>query len=150
MRLMLLALACLLVGAPAAAQTGRATVVDGDTIRLGDVRVRLWGIDAPERHQVCTTAAGKPWRCGEAPTAALRGLVGNRTVSCTQRTTDRYQRPVAVCTVNGADVGAAMVRQGMALAFRRYSGDYVAIEDDARTRRAGIWSGAFDDPAAWR
>lgn len=54
----------LAAGGPAAAQSGRATVIDGDTLEVAGVRVRLWGIDAPESRQTCLRAE-PPYPCGQ-------------------------------------------------------------------------------------
>jgi endonuclease YncB( thermonuclease family) len=84
-------------------------------------------------------------------TAALRALVGGYDLTCAAVAVDRYGRTVAMCTVNGQDVGAAMVRQGWALDFERYSrGAYAAEQLAAEQARRGLWSGAFIPPREWR
>ena len=134
---------------PAAAQDGRAVVVDGDTLEVAGLRVRLWGIDAPESRQACR-AAGVEYPCGQRATVHLRTLVAGREVRCAPRARDRWGRVVAVCRVEGLDLGAAMVRDGWALAFVRYSRDYVSEEAVARGTRRGLWAGTFVAPWHWR
>ena len=77
-------------------------------------------------------------------------LVANASVTCEQRDVDRYGRIVAVCHAGGTDVGGAMVYYGLALAYRRYSTDYVTSEDGAREARRGMWQGSFVKPWEWR
>lgn len=129
--------------------TGIPRVTDGDTIRIGNTRIRLHGIDAPEKRQTCT-ADGKAWRCGDAATDAFRDAIGGLAVTCTKRDTDRYGRVVAVCWAGAVELGAWMVRQGWAVAYRRYSMDYVADENVARAGRRGLWRGEFVMPWVWR
>ena len=129
---------------------GPVRVIDGDTLEISGERVRLFGIDAPEHDQRCTDAAGRPWACGTRATEALRDLVQGRAVRCSGEEQDRYGRLVARCTVAGRDLGAAMVRDGMAFAYRRYSLDYVAEEGRAKAARRGIWAGAAENPAEVR
>jgi len=136
----------------AEAISGKPRVVDGDSLKFGSVSVRLHGIDAPETNQTCLRAAVS-WPCGFEATAALRGLIENHWVDCTRRDKDRYGRIVAVCTVGGAegiDLNREMVANGWAVAYRRYSPDYVAEEDKARKAGRGIWSGDFVEPEQWR
>jgi hypothetical protein len=57
---------------------------------------------------------------------------------------------LATCTADNEDVGKWLVREGWALAFRRYSSAYVAEEDAARQARRGLWAGAFIAPWDWR
>jgi endonuclease YncB( thermonuclease family) len=136
-------------GAPPLQLIGRALVVDGDTLDLGDQRIRLNGIDAPESAQWCT-ANGRTWPCGREATVALSRLVEGRQVRCEPRGSHR-ERVVAVCTVDGRDVARLMVEQGWALDWPRYSyGAYAAAEATARTARAGIWRGEFTKPWEWR
>ncbi|MGU3339028.1 thermonuclease family protein [Methylobacterium mesophilicum] len=129
---------------------GRASVTDGDTVVIRGTRIRLHGIDAPESAQVCEDATSKEYRCGQAAALALSDRIGEANISCEPKDTDRYGRSVAVCRKGGEDLNAWMVAQGHALAFRRYSADYLGQEAEARTRKRGIWAGTFEDPADWR
>jgi endonuclease YncB( thermonuclease family) len=135
---------------PTGALTGTADVIDGDTLELGGTRIRLYGIDAPEMHQRCYDENGTADSCGQIAAAMLRQRIGGGAVACDPRDTDRYGRTVAVCRAGGADLNEWMVENGWAVAYRHYSLDYVAAEDDARARHAGIWAGRFENPRAWR
>jgi endonuclease YncB( thermonuclease family) len=151
----LLLAACLLGATPASAlaaeqvATGRTAVVDADTLELHGLRIRLAAVDAPEARQTCRRE-GESWPCGRRAAFALADLVGARPVTCRWRERDRYRRPVARCEVGGTDLGAWLVEQGWALAYRRYGDDYVAQEDRARAARRGLWAGTFVPPWAWR
>ena len=101
--------------------TGKPRVVDGDTVWIDDTKIRLHGIDAPETKQECYRVDGSPYRCGEAATDALRVLIGADPVRCEGDTLDRYKRLIAICYSGTADLNAEMVRQGWALAYRKYS-----------------------------
>jgi endonuclease YncB( thermonuclease family) len=124
-------------------------IIDGDTIVVDGEHMRLFGIDAPERGQVCTFV-GQPQRCGLMAAEALRGLIGSGTVSCERRSTDRYGRTVAVCSVAGRDIGRQMVYSGWAIASIRYSNMYIEVENEARGSRRGLWDGQFEKPEQWR
>jgi endonuclease YncB( thermonuclease family) len=130
--------------------TGVASVIDGDTLEIRGQRIRLHGIDAPESRQLCETAAGQRWRCGQQAAFALADRIGRRQVSCAVRDTDRWGRVIAVCTQDGVDLNGWLVRGGWAVAYRRYSRDYIPAETDARSARRNIWSGRFDMPWDWR
>jgi endonuclease YncB( thermonuclease family) len=123
--------------------TGPARVVDGDTIVVSGVRVRLEGIDAPEAGQTCHgPLPGEVWPCGTAAATALLRLIGTNDVSCRRHGLDRYGRMLGVCFLGQEDINATMVREGHAWAFTRYSMSYVGEEAQARARRVGIWQGA--------
>jgi endonuclease YncB( thermonuclease family) len=147
----LFAVAVSLECTPAAAVdlAGQASVIDADTIEIHGQRIRLFGIDAPEGRQTCELN-GQPYRCGQQAALALADYIGQRTVRCESRDIDRYQRVVSVCYVRGRDVGAWLVSEGWALAYRRYSLEYVDEEDGARTDRRGLWRGTFIPPWEWR
>jgi endonuclease YncB( thermonuclease family) len=130
--------------------TGRARVVDGDSLIVGASRIRLYGIDAPEGKQRCRDAQGHSYACGEAAHRALLDTIAGREVSCTP-VGSSHDRSVAVCTANGRDLSDAMVRSGHALELRQHSrGRYAAAEREARDARRGLWAGDFERPAEWR
>ena len=138
---------------PASAQdliVGVASVIDGDTIEIHDQRIRLFGIDAPESSQLCVRTTGERWRCGQQASFALADRIGRATVSCQPRDLDRYGRVVAVCFKGNEDLNRWMVANGWAVAFRRYSLDYVSDEAAARRGQINIWSGEFEMPWDWR
>ncbi len=123
--------------------TGRATVQDGDSLRIGEQRIILWGIDAPEEETTC--GGVRPDRQARA---ALRQIVGRRTLECEVREVDRHGRSVAVCRVQGRDVGATMVEQGWAREWPRYScGAYANQEAGARQAQSGVWRA--ECPTLW-
>jgi endonuclease YncB( thermonuclease family) len=131
--------------------SGRARAVDGDSLDIGSERMRLFGIDAPELHQFCRDGAGDDYACGRAAAQALADLVRGRAVTCTPLDHDRYERDVVRCSVDGRDIGEAMVRSGHAVELARFSrGAYTAAEREARAARRGLWAGSFEDPADWR
>jgi len=144
-----LALLLLALPVPAAEVGGVVRVVDGDSLRIGQVDVRLFGIDAPERGQTCERD-GKPWACGDWAAEALAALVRGRSVSCERLGTDRYGRMLGACRADGQDLNAALVRQGAAFAYRRYSTAYVVEERAARAAGRGIWAGTAEPPEAYR
>ncbi|AWB49095.1 nuclease [Gemmobacter aquarius] len=129
--------------------SGRARVVDGDTLAIGAEHVRLFGIDAPERDQTCDRG-GRPWACGRDATRALNALVGKARLVCEVQDRDRYGRAVSICAAGETDLAEALVEQGAAVAYRRYSLRYVAAETRARARRLGVWSGQMVLPEAYR
>jgi micrococcal nuclease len=89
-----------------------ALAIDGDTFKADGKRIRLWGIDAPERSEIGGTAA----------TIALQGLL-DRGVTCQAVDTDRYGRTVAMCFLrDGTDIACALVAMGVAEDWPRYSG----------------------------
>ncbi len=141
-----------LLATPAASEVvqGPARVIDGDTLAIGAVRLRLFGIDAPEAAQTCTDAAGKAWACGVVATERLRALVATGETRCEGEDVDRYGRLVARCHAGGREVNATLVREGLAEAYRKYSGAFVAAEEAARAARRGIWAGAHLSPEAAR
>jgi len=144
-------IAGLLLAAPAFADVlGRVAVVDGDTIDVAGVRVRLHGIDAPERDQICSDAAGLEWECGVWALEQVAARFGGEQADCRMVETDRYGRMVARCDVAGQDIGEALVAAGIATAYRAYSWDYDLTEKAAQIAGLGIWAGTVQEPAAFR
>jgi endonuclease YncB( thermonuclease family) len=131
------------------------SVHDGDSIRFGEIRIRLHGIDAPELSQTCQRddrfANTTLWTCGKSAREYLKELVVGGVI-CEQTDYDsRYKRPVAICyNTEGVDIGKRMVAEGWALAYRRYSDDYVGEETVAKHLAKGMWAHAFIKPWDWR
>lgn len=133
--------------------TGTAGVVDGDTIAVDHVKIRLAGIDCPEAAQTCRDAAGTDWPCGNAATEMTIRLVDRKQVTCEVGALDRYGRRLGTCHAGGTpgqSVNQALVRAGLARAFVRYSGEYLADEAAARDAKLGIWSGSHEAPWDYR
>lgn len=134
---------------------GRASVIDGDTLEIDGRRVRLEGIDAPETGQTCKTASGRSWPCGQDAAQHLADYVTGATIECRSLGRDKYGRTLANCARGPIDINAAMVRDGMAWAFVKYSEAFVAEEATARSKTIGVWQGDAIAPwdyrsGAWR
>lgn len=128
---------------------GRASVIDGDTMEVRGVRIRMQGIDAPESSQTCERD-GQPYRCGQQAANHLDGLAGGKSVRCLEETKDKYGRTVAVCFAGDLDLNGRMVEEGWAMAYRQYSTAYVPNEDRAKAAKKGVWAGTFQMPSDFR
>ena len=126
-------------------------ITDGDSLRSGDIRIRLHGIDAPELKQICQNDKGQDYKCGLMARDYLAEVLGPyATVKCDHIDTDRYNRLIMRCFHNGLDIASGMVRAGWAVAYRRYATDYVQDEAQARRAKRGLWAGRFETPETWR
>ena len=125
------------------------TVIDGDTIRLGDVKIRFSGIDAPEINQTCVASEGKV-ACGKISRDLLIEKVTNNKISCTDEGKDFYGRVLGECFVNGESLSAYLVREGFAFAYRQYSNKYIEDEEYAKFNKLGMWSMEFQYPWEYR
>ena len=125
------------------------TVVDGDTIKIGDVKIRFSGIDAPEINQTCVASEGKV-ACGKISRDILITKVTNNKISCTDEGKDFYGRVLGECFVNGESLSRYLVREGFAFAYRKYSDKFILDEDYAKSNRLGMWSMKFQYPWDYR
>jgi endonuclease YncB( thermonuclease family) len=131
--------------------TGQASVVDGDTLEIHGTRIRLWGIDAPETGQLCRGEDSLHYQCGAKSANDLDAFIARRPVACIPISLDRYRRTVATCSVDGADLGEWLVRNGLALDWPEYSHQrYDVIQRDAEHAGRGIWSGSYVEPWLYR
>jgi endonuclease YncB( thermonuclease family) len=130
--------------------SGIPRIVDGDTLTIGNTKIRLASIDAPESDQICLDANRQKWTCGIEARDHLVALIKDKTIDCVATGADAYGRTLAVCSVAGVNLNKWMVQQGWALAFTRYSKEYVPEEEAARAAGRGLWSGAFIAPWDWR
>ena len=113
------------------------TVHDGDTLRCGPDRIRLFGVDAPEVKRGKVPAQPLAYEARDLLISLTRGRVGCRVVD-----RDRYGRSVARCWSDASpDINAALIRSGLTTEYRRYSkGTYAAAEAQARAARRGAWA----------
>jgi len=142
-----LALAAGLLGKFATQEiSGDFRAIDGDSVRLGNREIRLFGIDAPEYRQMCAAAGGNQYPCGKQAAQHLRKLADGKDVICSGQETDKYDRLLAVCNVGDVELNRQMVLAGWAVSF----GAYEREESLAQSQTKGIWKGGFDLPKDWR
>jgi endonuclease YncB( thermonuclease family) len=135
---------------PATLISGRASVIDGDTIEIHGQRIRLWGVDAIESRQHCQLD-GRPWRCAQLVAFGLSARLDNQVVTCSPRDRDRYGRIVATCAVGGSDLGSWLVSEGLAFDYVYYSkGAYKGEQLKAQAEKRGVWRATFEMPWEWR
>lgn len=133
----------------AASASAKVHIIDGDTIDMEGKRIRLYGIDAPEIKQLCYKSDHQ-YPCGKYAQDALKRITISGNVRCVEKYYDFYGRIVAECFIGDTNINALMVEQGWAMAYRRYSKQYVFQENLARTKKRGIWQGEFDNPHKYR
>ena len=138
--------------------SGTAKVTDGDTIQIEGKKIRFFGIDAPEKKQQCK----KPWLtisfisfskdypCGQISTDKLKKKINNKLLICKWSNKDRYKRYIAECFKDKTNINAWMVRNGYAVAYRKYSKKFVSQEIFAKKEKLGLWSGTFMMPWDYR
>ena len=138
---------------------GKARVIDGDTIKIKNVNIRLFGIDAPEIKQSCKKIYlsiyifnfQKEYDCGQVSKKALSKKIQNdKEVKCVSSTKDRYGRHIGICYLKHLEINKWLVRNGHAVAYRKYSKKYVSEEEYARENKLGLWRGSFIRPEKWR
>lgn len=127
-----------------------AKVIDGDSIVVNGVEMRVEGIDAPEYKQLCQDENKQEYRCGIKAKEYMKNLLKNAEVHCKNLGVDRYKRQISVCYVGDKDINAEMVKAGWAVAYDRYNDAYVEIEKQAKKNKQGIWKGKFMKPELWR
>lgn len=123
----------------------KVKVIDGDTIHVGKLKYRFLGIDAPEMDQVCKKNQ-QDIMCGVIAKNALIEKINNSPVTCKIEEVDRYKRLVAECFVKEESLSRYLVRNGYAVAYRRYSIKFVEDEEYAKQNQLGLWSMTFDYP----
>ena len=137
---------------------GKVKVIDGDTVKIKNNKIRLSGIDAPELNQLCSKvflslsfiSFNKKYSCGKISTEKLTILLKNEIILCKVENIDRYKRKLATCYKNKLNINSWLVRNGYALAYIKYSKKYVLQEKEAKRDQLGIWQGTFENPWDWR
>jgi len=137
------AVAVLLLLAPAA---GAQTAIDGDTLEYKGVAVHLWGIDAPEKGQVCADG----WNAGQAASERLAEFLRAGEVLCTLKSGGDAGRVAAFCTAGGKDLSAEMAKAGMAWALTAETDAYTVQETEAMSAIRGVHAHACEKAWEWR
>ena len=140
---------CLFLFIGVAHAENSAKVIDGDTIHIGSKKYRFSGIDTPEMKQTCKKD-NQIVMCGVIARDALVKKINKQQVNCKEEEIDRYKRIVAECFVNNESLSKYLVRNGHAVAYRRYSMKFVEDEDYAKKNKLGLWSMSFDYPWDYR
>ena len=128
-------------------------VIDGDTIELRNLKIRLQGVDAPELNQRCQTSDGFLYDCGQKSAEKLKNLLertNDKVLKCKFLGEDIYGRIIADCFLGEIEINSWLVRNGLALAYRKYSRRYVSDERFAERNSLGIWNGHHIKPWNWR
>ena len=124
-------------------------VIDGDTIHIGKLKYRFFGIDAPEIKQICEKDNTKI-HCGVIAKNVLKNKIADKIPECIVKDKDRYQRLVAECFIGKESLSRFMVREGYAVAYSQYSKDFIEDEKYAKENKLGIWSMNFQIPSEYR
>ena len=138
--------------------SGEVEVIDGDTVKINGKKIRLFGIDAPEKNQICKKnwlsvsffTFNKNYYCGKVTTKKLKKFILNKEVKCIGNQIDRYNRLIAICYVRSKDINMWLVRNGLAVSYKKYSSKYLHQEKLAKKEKIGLWQGKFDMPWEWR
>ena len=141
--------------------SGVPKIVDGDTVHINENKFRLEGIDAPEMRQQCKKESFKisfligftfykDYNCGRVSKEKLITKIDATEIKCISSSKDRYKRYIATCFKGKTNLNQWMVRNGFAIAYRRYSKKYVPDEDFAKENKLGLWQGKFMSPEKWR
>ena len=127
-------------------QKASIRIIDGDTIYIGQNKIRFSGIDAPEIKQLCELN-NKVIKCGLIAKDFLEKKISINQVRCIpEKDLDRYGRILAECFVNNDSLSKYMVRNGYAFAFRKYSKKFIDDEEYAKTNNLGLWKTKFEFP----
>ena len=115
---------------------GKAIIIDGDTIKIKNEKIRFGGIDTPERNQTGHEFSKKK----------LKEKIARNIVTCVrEKNKDYWGRTVAECFVNGESISSFMVKNGYACDYVKYSKKkYAKDQKNAKTKKLGIWKMEFN------
>lgn len=132
--------------------SGKAYVLDGDSIRVSRKEVRLFGIDAPEYSQTCFNKKNMEYNCGLNSKEFLIKLIGGKKVNCLYAQKDKYDRFLAKCYLDNLSINEEIIKNGMAVVYNFTESDEVIdkLEEQAKNKKIGIWQGAFELPKNYR
>lgn len=132
--------------------SGKTSVIDGDSIKVGGKEVRLFGLDAPEYNQNCFDEKNKEYACGQVSRDFLAELAQKKEVKCMYAEKDKYDRFLGKCFVGEISINEELVKNGMAVIYNFTESDEKMdeLEEAAKKQKLGIWRGAFQLPKEYR
>ena len=93
----------------------------------------------------------KDYKCGEKSTLVLMKKLKDKKIECIlQNNKDRYKRYIGTCYIENQDINGWLVKNGHAIAYKKYSKKYVLYEEYAKKNKLGLWQGDFVEPEKWR
>ena len=135
---------------------GKAIVVDGDTVKINEKKIRFGGIDAPESYykgkkQTCIDDNKKVF-CGQISKEKLIEKIGNNSLNCKiEKNKDKYKRSVGECFLKDESLSVFMVRNGYAFDWPQYSkGKFANDQKYAKMNKLGFWNMKFEYPWEWK
>lgn len=129
---------------------GSATVVDGSTLAIDGVSVKLFGIVTPAPDATCWDAHEAPYACGRQVRAELTAHIGAEGLTCQRSGHSDDRLAKAVCRLGNEDLGDWLITRGYAMPTGDAPVSYRQAGDRAWGLRAGLWAGVFDEPTDWR
>lgn len=133
--------------------SGIAQALDGDSIILDKkYEIRLVGIDAPEYQQKCYNSNNYEYFCGKMAANFLKKAINGQYVECFYKKKDFYDRFLGNCYLQEVNINNMLLKNGMAIvySFQGNNNSLLKFEDEARTKKVGIWQGPFLEPRKYR
>tara|TARA_B100002052_G_scaffold296179_1_gene324072 strand:- start:221 stop:730 length:510 start_codon:yes stop_codon:yes gene_type:complete len=138
--------------------SGKAKITDGDTIVINQSKIRFFGIDAPEKKQICKKNYlkflifnfKKNYECGKVSSIKLKNKIKGKNIRCVVKKKDKYKRYLGICYLGKEDLSSWLVKNGYAVAYQKYSKKYLLDEQYAKNNTLGLWDGTFLRPEEWR
>ena len=136
--------------------SGKPKIIDGDTLKINNKKIRFSGIDAPESYffgkkQICILNKVDIF-CGILSKDKLVEKIVNQSIDCKIETNkDQFNRLLGECFLDNESLSVYMVKNGYAFDYPKYSkGKFSAYEKYAKNLSLGLWQMKFEYPWIWR
>ncbi len=136
--------------------SGKPKIIDGDTLKINNKKIRFSGIDAPESYffgkkQLCILN-NVEILCGKLSKEKLIEKIGNQVVNCRiEKNKDQYSRLIGECFIKNLSLSVFMVKNGYAFDYPKYSnGKFRKFQTYAKNLSLGLWQMQFEYPWIWR